>query len=59
MNKNTSSKSPVMMNVNMKVFNADGTLKKDYGVVNYWHKNPLKRWAFSIKQFFKRMKERT
>lgn len=57
MNKNTTGKSPVMMNVSMKVFNADGTLKKDYGVVNYWHRNPLKRWAFSIKQFFKRIKE--
>lgn len=34
--------------LSMKVFNADGTLKKDLGVVNYWHKNPLKRllWRF-------------
>jgi hypothetical protein len=45
--------TPVMMRQSIKVFNADGTLKKDYGVVNYWHRNPLKRMAFAVKQFFK------
>ncbi len=48
-------KQPVMMQQSIKVFNADGTLKKDYGIVNYWHKNPLKRWQFRIKQFLKRL----
>jgi len=51
--KNSKAKSPVMMQQSLKVFNADGTLKKDYGVINYWHRNPLKRWAFKIRQFFK------
>lgn len=34
--------------LSIKVFNADGSLKKDYGIVGYWHKNPLKRllWRF-------------
>lgn len=50
------TKSPTMMRTSIKVFNADGTLKKDYGVVNYWHRNPLKRWAFAVKQFYNRIR---
>jgi hypothetical protein len=25
----------------------------DFGIVSYWHKNPLRRWAWAIKQAFK------
>lgn len=28
---------------------ADGTVE-DLGVITYWHKNPLKRWAWAIRQ---------
>lgn len=55
MKHSDSARSPVMMQQSIKVFNADGTLKHDYGMVNYWHRNPLKRWAWSIKQWFKRL----
>lgn len=31
------------------VIRADGA-REDLGVVSYYHRNPLKRWAWSIKQ---------
>jgi hypothetical protein len=31
------------------VLRADGSVKKDLGVVGYWHKNPLRRLAWKIK----------
>lgn len=39
------------------VIRADGT-REDLGVVSYWHRNPLKRWAWATKQFFKRVFKR-
>ncbi len=35
----------------MKVIRADGTVE-DLGVVNYWHRNPLKRLMWRIRKFF-------
>jgi hypothetical protein len=31
---------------------ADGTIE-DLGVISYYHKNPLKRWIWNIKKYFK------
>lgn len=31
---------------------ADGTVE-DLGMIAYYHKNPLKRWIWKIKQYFK------
>ncbi len=39
--------------ISAKVFDIHGNLKEDLGVVSYWHRNPLKRWAWAIKQAFK------
>jgi hypothetical protein len=36
------------------VLNADGTVKRDLGVVAYWHRNPFKRWAWAIRAWIKR-----
>lgn len=58
MKKTDSSKAVTMMQQSIKVFNADGTLKKDYGVVSFWHRNPLKRFAWRLKQFYKRITEK-
>lgn len=33
---------------------ADGTVV-DLGPISYWHKNPLKRWAFSLRTTLKRI----
>jgi len=56
--KSANASSPTMMRQSIKVFNADGTLKKDYGVVNYWHRNPLMRWAFAIKQIIRKWRNK-
>jgi hypothetical protein len=40
--------------LSMVVIRADGR-KEDLGVVAYYHKNPLRRLAFSVKQFFKKL----
>lgn len=29
---------------------ADGTLE-DLGVVSYWHRNPLRRWAWRLRRW--------
>lgn len=34
------------------VTRADGRVE-DLGIIAYWHKNPLRRWAWSIKRFLK------
>ena len=34
------------------IIRADGTVE-DLGVVNYWHKNPLRRLAWRISKFLK------
>ena len=34
------------------VTRADGTVE-DLGVVAYWHRNPLRRWAWEIKHWLK------
>lgn len=31
------------------IIRADGTVEQ-LGVVSYWHKNPLKRWAWRMKR---------
>lgn len=36
------------------VIRADGT-REDLGVIAYYHKNPLRRWAWSLKQLFKQL----
>ncbi len=34
--------------IEIKVIRANGTVE-DLGVVSYWHKNPLKRWWWTLK----------
>jgi hypothetical protein len=34
------------------IIRADGT-RVPLGVVSYWHRNPLKRWAWKVKQWAK------
>lgn len=36
---------------------ADGRVE-DLGVIAYWHKNPLKRWAWKARQFARRIQEK-
>jgi hypothetical protein len=36
------------------VTRADGTIE-DLGVISYYHRNPLFRWAWRVKKFFKEM----
>ncbi len=35
------------------ILNADGSVKKDLGTVSYWHRNPLKRLWWAIRQNWK------
>ena len=35
------------------IIRADGT-KEELGVIDYWHKNPLKRFIWKIKNFLER-----
>lgn len=37
------------------VHRADGRVE-DLGTVAYWHKNPLKRWAWKIKHFLAKLR---
>lgn len=39
------------------VTRADGT-KEDRGVVAYWHRNPLRRWAWRLGRFRERVVKR-
>lgn len=38
--------------IEMVVTRADGTVE-NLGVVSYWHKNPIKRLAWRVKQLLK------
>jgi hypothetical protein len=40
----------------VKVTKADGTVI-DYGVVSYWHRNPIRRLAWRLKQLIARRVE--
>ena len=35
------------------IIRADGT-KEELGVIDYWHKNPIKRFIWKIKRFLER-----
>lgn len=39
--------------ISARVLRADGTLKQDLGVVSYWHRSPLRRLAWRIKQWLR------
>lgn len=30
---------------------------EDKGVISYWHRNPLKRWAWRLRLFVRRMRQ--
>lgn len=38
--------------VEAKIIRADGTVE-DLGVIAYWHRNPLRRLAWRLKQFLR------
>ena len=40
--------------IEITVTRADGRIER-LGVVSYWHRNPLKRWAFAIARKFKEL----
>lgn len=42
-----------MASTEIKVFGPDGKLKKDYGVVSYYHRNPLRMFAWRLKQWLR------
>ena len=55
-NKRAFGRGPMQSaQISAVVFNADGTVKHDLGVISYWHRNPLKRWAFAVRQWIKRI----
>jgi hypothetical protein len=50
----TTAQAPIKSaSIKAVVLNADGTVKKDLGTVSYWHRNPLKRLLWMIRQNFK------
>lgn len=42
------------VSIRATVIRADGTIE-DRGVVAFYHKNPLKRWAYRVRRAVKRM----
>ena len=40
--------------IRVKVIRANGRIE-DHGVVAYYHRNPLYRWAYRVRRAFKRM----
>jgi len=42
------------MTINAVITRADGTVE-DLGTISYFHKNPLRRLAFRVRQFFTRI----
>ena len=40
------------VSVEARVIRADGTVE-DLGRIAYWHRNPLRRWAWSIQQLLR------
>lgn len=42
------------LEISAVVFNADGTVKKDLGVIHYRHRNPLKTWWWKVKRGVKK-----
>lgn len=40
--------------ISATVTRADGTVEH-LGVVSYWHRNPLRRWAWRIGRVFRRI----
>ena len=38
-----------LITIDAVVIRADGS-REDFGTVSYWHRNPLKRWMFALKQ---------
>lgn len=55
MKQTTFGRSPFKSaEISAVVLNADGTIKRDLGTIAYWHANPLKRWAWAVRQWIKR-----
>ncbi len=44
---------PQMVSVEAVVTRADGTVE-DLGVIAYYHRNPLRRWAWALRRRFAR-----
>lgn len=42
------------MSISAVITRADGRVE-DLGTITYFHKNPLRRFAFRVRQFFKRI----
>ena len=38
------------LQLSARVIRADGTVE-EYGVIDYWHKNPIKRFIWRIKKW--------
>ncbi len=45
---------PQMVSVEAVVTRADGTVE-DLGVIAYYHRNPLRRWAWALRRRFTRL----
>jgi hypothetical protein len=46
--------NPESAEIEAVIIKADGSIAK-LGTIDYYHRNPLKRWAWKIKQVFKRV----
>lgn len=44
-----STKSITETSIEITIVRADGSIEPQ-GVVSYWHRNPLKRWAWFVKK---------
>ena len=51
------SESHVATSQRIIITRADGTVE-DYGVIGYWHRNPLRRLAWRVSRIVWRMKYR-
>ncbi len=43
---------PREQSMSVVVVRADGR-REDHGVVSYWHRNPLRRWAWALRRRLK------
>ena len=53
MGLNQTNVNVKQMELSARIIRADGTVE-ELGVINYWHRNPIKRFIWRIKQWLQR-----
>lgn len=43
---------PRQAEISAVITRADGSVE-ELGVISYWHRNPIRRWAWACRQWFK------